>query len=308
MSLHSPIALVLHGGAGTLTRNTFSLHEEALTCAALERSLSRGEQVLRRNGSAHEAVVASIIELENDPLFNAGYGSVFTAQGNHELDAALMQGHTRSAGAVCGLSTVKNPIRLAEAVLLHSNHVLLAGPGAERFADERSDIERVPNSYFSTQERRAQLEQAQSHEQIHGKGGYFGTVGAVALDRYGHLAAGTSTGGLSNKRYGRVGDSPILGAGTYASELVGISATGTGEYFIRTVAAHALDSRVRYLKQDLNEAAKALILGEIRDLGGDGGLIALDREGNIAMPCNISSMARAALHPNGSREVAVFMG
>lgn len=305
MTAQLPIAMVLHGGAGTFTRQTISREEEAATGRALERALKRGTDILKRGGSAREAVIASVIEMEDDPLFNAGHGAVFTHEATHELDAAIMDGHTRQAGAACGLTTVKNPIGLAEAVLLHSGHVLLAGSGAERFADERPEIARVPNDYFSTEARRKQLEEAQAHERAFGKGAYFGTVGAVALDSQGHIAAGTSTGGLSNKRFGRIGDSPILGAGTFASELVGVSATGSGEFFMRTLAAHSVDSRVRYAKEPLDAAAHSVI-SEVGALGGEGGLIALDRFGHITMPCNISSMARAALYPDGRQLSALF--
>lgn len=305
MIAQSPIAMVLHGGAGTFTKQTTTKEEEQATKNAIERALSRGEDILKAGGTARQAVIASIVEMENDPLFNAGHGAVFTSEGTHELDAAIMDGHTRRAGAACGLSTVKNPIYLAEAVLLHSGHVLLAGSGAERFADEHPDIKRVPNDFFSTLARRKQLEDAQAHERTFGKGAYFGTVGAVALDQHGHLAAGTSTGGLSNKRFGRIGDSPILGAGTFASELVGVSATGSGEFFMRSLASHTVDSRVRYAKERLDLASQSVI-NEVGELGGEGGLVALDRTGNIAMPCNISSMARAALYPDGHRMSALF--
>lgn len=307
MPLVPPIALALHGGAGTFTRTTLSTVDEQLTYQALTVALAAGEAILKQGGTAREAVVATIVELENNALFNAGHGAVFTEDATHELDAGLMEGHTLRAGAVCGLSTVKNPIRLADSILTGSPHVFFAGVGAERYADQCPDIERVSNDFFSTPARLEQLRVAKEQALLAGPAGYFGTVGAVALDQFGHLAAGTSTGGLSNKRVGRVGDSPMLGAGVYASEKVAVSATGSGESFMRTLAAHAVDSRVRYLGQDIDHAAQEVIFGDLRTLGGVGGLIAIDRRGNITMPCNITSMARAALHADGSRHVRLFV-
>lgn len=304
----TPIALALHGGAGTFTEATLAGADREEILAALARALDVGARLLERGETARSVVRAVVVALEDDPVFNAGRGAVFTADGTHELDAALMEGHTSRAGAVCGVVSVKNPVLLADAVLEHSGHVLLQGDGAERFADVRPEIERVPNSYFSTEARRAQLEEARAFEALHGKGAYFGTVGAVALDERGHLAAATSTGGLSNKRYGRVGDSPILGAGTFASNEVAVSATGSGEFFLRTVAAHSVAARVRFAKMSLERAAHEVVFEDVAGLGGDGGLIALDRSGAIAMPCNISSLARAALHPGGRREVELFTG
>jgi len=302
----SKTALVLHGGAGTLKPGDLSRDELAAITLDLNRALDAGQAVLRVGGPALEAVEASVEVLEDSPWFNAGNGAVFNAEGGHELDAALMEAHTLRAGAVAGLTTVKNPIRLARAVLEHSGHVLLAGPGAEKFADTRPEIERVRTDYFSTPARRAQLEAARGHEAQHGVGAYFGTVGAVALDARGHLAAATSTGGLSNKRFGRIGDSPLIGAGTYANEDVGVSCTGSGEFYIRAAVAHDLCARVRYRGDSLEQAANELTHRVIPGLGGEGGLIALDREGNVALPFNTSSMHRAWLKPDGARGVAIF--
>ncbi|HSC87020.1 MAG TPA: isoaspartyl peptidase/L-asparaginase [Polyangiaceae bacterium] len=308
MSAQRPIALVLHGGAGTQRPEDFGPDEREGSRAGLAAALAAGEAVLTRGGPALEAVAAAIVVLEDSPWFNAGRGAVFNADGGHDLDAAIMEGHTLRAGAVAGLTTVKNPVLLARDVLGHSGHVFLAGAGAEKFADTRPDITRVAPDYFSTPGRRAQLEAARAHEAVHGVGAYFGTVGAVALDRDGHLAAATSTGGLSNKRYGRIGDSPLIGAGTYANARVGVSCTGSGEFYIRAAVAHDLCARVEYRGDDLDQAARDLIERVIPSLGGEGGLIALDANGNLTMPFNTSTMHRAWLRPDGSRGVATFAG
>ncbi len=306
MSENRPVALVLHGGAGTQTPSDIPEADQRAIREALAEALNSGARVLEAGGAALDAVTATILVLEDSPWFNAGRGAVFNAEGGHDLDAAIMAGHGLRAGAAAGLVTVKNPILLARAVLEHSGHVFLAGSGAEKFADTRPELARVPQEYFSTEARRAQLEAARAHEAVHGVGAYFGTVGAVALDRQGHLAAGTSTGGLSNKRFGRVGDSPLIGAGTYANDLVGVSCTGSGEFYIRAAVAHDLCARVAYRGDGLEAAATELVERVIVELGGEGGLIALDRQGNIAMPFNTSSMHRAWLRTDGSRGVATF--
>ena len=308
-------ALVIHGGAGFVPKESLSAADEKEIRETLGRALDAGNAVLQKGGAAIDAVEASIRVLEESPRFNAGKGAVFNARGGHELDAAIMEGHTRRAGAVAGVSTVRSPIKLARAVMEHSPHVMLAGAGAEAFADRRKDIERVPNSWFDTPMRRKQLEEAQRKEAtqktavIEGDDGnvrrYLGTVGAVALDRAGHIAAGTSTGGMTNKRWGRIGDSPIIGAGTWADDRCGVSGTGWGEYYIRANAARDICARMAYRGDSLEAAANEVINKVIPAMGGDGGAIALDGDGNIAMPFNSGSMFRGWIRPDGSRGVAI---
>lgn len=306
-------ALVVHGGAGFVARDALSREDEAEARAALDAALDAGNAILQAGGSALDAVQAAVVVLEDSPRFNAGKGAVFNAKGGHELDASIMEGHTRRAGAVAGVTTVRNPITLARAVMEHSPHVMLAGPGAEAFADTRKEIRRVPNRWFDTEHRRRALEEAQRTEREQradaGPGDaptYFGTVGAVALDRQGHIAAATSTGGMTNKRYGRVGDSPVIGAGTWADDRCGVSSTGWGEYYIRYAAAHDICARVAYRGDSLAQASEAVINQAIPAAGGDGGAIALDRDGHIAMPFNSGTMFRAWIRPDGSRGTAIF--
>jgi L-asparaginase / beta-aspartyl-peptidase len=250
------------------------------------------------------------VTMEESPQFNAGKGAVFNAEGKHELDASIMEGHTRRAGAVAGVTTVRNPIKLARAVMEHSPHVMLAGTGAEKFADTRPELERVKNSWFDTERRRQQLEAAQAKEKASAalveKGKYFGTVGAVALDAQGHIAVATSTGGMTNKKWGRVGDSPVIGAGTWADDRCGVSGTGWGEFYIRNAVAHDICARVAYRDDSLQAAADEVINKIVPAAGGDGGAIALDRDGNIAMPFNTTGMYRAWIKPDGSRGTAIF--
>ena len=308
-------ALVIHGGAGFVPKESLSDADQKEIRETLAHALDAGNAVLQRGGAAIDAVEASIRVLEESPRFNAGKGAVFNARGGHELDAAIMEGHTRRAGAVAGVTTVRSPIKLARAVMEHSQHVMLAGAGAEAFADTQHDIERVPNTWFDTPMRRKQLDEAQRKESaqksaaIGGDDGnvrrYLGTVGAVALDRAGHIAAGTSTGGMTNKRWGRIGDSPIIGAGTWADERCGVSGTGWGEFYIRANAARDICARIEYRGDTLAAAADDVINKVIPAMGGDGGAIALDREGNIAMPFNSGSMFRAWIRPDGSRGVAI---
>jgi beta-aspartyl-peptidase (threonine type) len=306
-------ALVIHGGAGVIERSTLSDEDERAIRRDLDRALDAGQGVLGAGGAALDAVEAAIAVLEDSPRFNAGRGAVFSADGRHELDAAIMDGHTRRAGSVAGVTTVRHPIHLARAVMEHSAHVMLAGAGAERFADTRKEIERVANAWFDTDIRREQLHRAQEAERRDADpvippmvGGYFGTVGAVALDAHGHIAAGTSTGGMTNKRFGRIGDSPIIGAGTWADERCGISGTGWGEYYIRLAAAHDIGARVAYRGDTLVAAAQDVIERAIPAAGGDGGAIALDVDGNIAMPFNTPGMYRGWIEPDGSRGTAIF--
>ena len=309
-------ALVVHGGAGVIERADMAADDEREIRAALDAALDAGLAVLSRGGGALDAVEAAVVALEESPRFNAGKGSVYTADGTHELDASIMEGHTRRAGAVAGVATVRNPVRLARAVMEDSPHVMLIGAGAERFADTLAGIERVPNAWFDTPARFEQLRQAQAREREAArlpdadpadlKGKYFGTVGAVALDVHGHLAAATSTGGMTNKKWGRVGDSPLIGAGTWADGRCAVSGTGWGEFFIRNAVAHDICARVAYGGVALEAAAEEVIWRRVGDLGGDGGAIALDRDGNIAMPFNTSGMYRGWIDADGNRGTAIF--
>lgn len=311
MTLTFPFALAIHGGAGVIERDQLGAEDERAIHADLGRALDAGHAVLRGGGGALDAAQAAVVALEESPRFNAGRGSVFDAEGRHELDASLMEGHTRRAGAVAGVVTVRNPVMLARAVMEHSPHVLLIGAGAERFADTRAEIERVPNDWFDTDVRRAQLAETQARERAEAdaadlKGKYFGTVGAVALDVHGRLAAATSTGGMTNKRWGRVGDSPLIGCGTWADENCAVSGTGWGEFFIRNAVAHDIAARIAYGGASLQDAADAVIMREVPSLGGDGGAIAVDARGNIALPFNTSGMYRGWIAADGSRGTAIF--
>jgi len=309
---NSRVALVIHGGAGVIERDQLGADDEREIRAGLDAALDVGHAVLARGGSALDAVEAAVRALEDCPRFNAGHGAVFDAEGRHELDASVMEGHTRRAGAVAGVTTIRNPVSLARAVMEHSPHVMLIGAGAEAFADTRDDIARAPNAYFDTPHRRAELAQAQARERADAdaaenlKGKYFGTVGAVALDARGRIATATSTGGMTNKRWGRVGDTPLVGAGTWADERCGVSGTGWGEFFIRCAVAHDIAARVAYRGDTLQAATEAVILHAVPELGGDGGAIGLDRDGNIAMVFNTSGMYRGWLRPDGSRGTAIF--
>nr|WP_228760813.1 isoaspartyl peptidase/L-asparaginase [Lysobacter niastensis] len=308
-------ALVIHGGAGFVPKDSISDEDRREYHAALNRALDAGNKVLGSGGSALDAVTAAIVVMEESPMFNAGKGAVFNAKGGHELDASIMEGHTRRAGAVAGVTTVRNPIKLARTVMEQSPHVMLAGAGAEAFADTHPEIERVPNNWFDTDKRRKQLEKAQQEEAAKGKREartsdgdaptYFGTVGAVALDAQGHIAAATSTGGMTNKKWGRVGDSPIIGAGTWADSRCGVSGTGWGEFYIRNAVAHDICARVAYRGDSLQAAAEEVVNKIVPAAGGDGGAIALDSDGNIAMPFNSGSMFRGWIKPDGSRGTAI---
>ncbi len=313
--MHRSFALVIHGGAGVIEREQLSAEEEAAIRADLDAALDVGHAVLAVGGSALDAVEAAVAALEELPRFNAGKGSVYNAVGRHELDASIMEGHTRRAGAVAGVETIRNPVKLARAVMENSPHVMMISAGAEQFADTQAGIERVANAWFDTDTRRAQLELEQARERavtdadthtgtLRGK--YFGTVGAVALDSHGNLAAATSTGGMTNKRYGRVGDSPLIGAGTWADERCAVSGTGWGEFFIRNVVAHDIAARMVYRGDSLAVAADAVLMQRVPELGGDGGAIAVDRDGNIAMPFSTTGMYRGWIGPDGSRGVAIF--
>ena len=302
--------LVIHGGAG-VERSSLTPEEEAGARAALEQALRLGHAALVEGRPALDAVVAAIKVLEDDPAFNAGRGAVFTHDGRNELDASIMDGATLRAGAIAGVHRVKNPIDLARSVLQRSKHVMLVGEGAETFAQEVGAT-LVDPAYFRTEKRWQQLQKAlqketsgQAYNDIPPQQ-YVGTVGAVALDRDGKLAAGTSTGGMTNKRYGRVGDSPIIGAGTYANAACAVSGTGWGEFYIRTAAAHDICARVNYLKQPIADAANAVINHDIPTLGGDGGAIALAADGSIALPFNTEGMYRGWIGADGVPHVAIW--
>lgn len=308
-----PFALVIHGGAGVIERDQLSASEESAVLADLDAALEAGRRILADGGSALDAVEAAVVALEESPRFNAGKGSVYNAEGRHELDASLMEGRTRRAGAVAGVETIRNPVRLARAVMEQSPHVMMVGAGAESFADTQPQIERVANDWFDTDTRRSQLLLEQSREQAAAeadaddlRGRYFGTVGAVALDTHGDLAAATSTGGMTNKRYGRVGDSPLIGAGTWADERCAVSGTGWGEFFIRNAVAHDIAARMAYGGDTLAAAAEAVIMRRVPELGGDGGAIAVDRDGNIAMPFSTAGMYRGWIAMDGSQGTAIF--
>ena len=301
--------LVIHGGAGVI-RKTLTPEKEKLVRADMEAALGAGYSVLKTGGSSLDAVTKAILVLEDSPRFNAGKGAVFTHDGHNELDSAIMDGATLRAGAVAGVRLVKNPVLLARAVMEKSPHVMLTGAGAEAFA-RTVGIELVDPSYFRTEERWQQLQEAlkadakNQHSSL-GRAIHYGTVGAVALDSAGHLAAATSTGGMTDKRWGRVGDSPIIGAGTYANAHCAVSATGWGEFYIRTVAAHDICARVEYGKEPLAQAAKEVVMDVVPKLGGDGGVIALDSNGNFTTPFNTDGMYRGWVDRDGKVHVAIL--
>lgn len=292
-------AIAVHGGAGTLPKNELTPDKQAAFRAGLENALRAGHVLLARGGSSLDAVVAAVQSLEEDPLFNAGRGSVLTASGTHELDAALMDGRDLRAGAVTGVRHVRSPIGLARLVMERSPHVMLAGQGAEEFALEQG-LAPVPNNHFTTEHRRLELERYLRGEPGSREQSIMGTVGAVALDAQGNLAAATSTGGMTGKRWGRVGDSPVIGAGTYAAnDCCAVSATGHGEFFIRAAVAHEIASLMRYRGLDVNAAADEVVLRQLVGLGGSGGVIAIGRDGRIAMPFNSAGMLRGSMDAAG---------
>ncbi|MGB3871354.1 MAG: isoaspartyl peptidase/L-asparaginase [Stenotrophomonas sp.] len=305
----SPL-LVIHGGAG-VERANLAPEEMQAARAALEAALRKGHEALAAGRPAMDAVTAAITVLEDDATFNAGHGAVFTHDGRNELDASLMDGATLRAGAVAGVHTIRNPILLARAVMEYSPHVMMVGQGAEMFAAEQK-IEQVDPSYFRTEKRWQQLQRALKEEaagQAHADletAKHFGTVGAVALDAQGGLAAGTSTGGMTNKRYGRVGDSPIIGAGTYADARCAVSGTGWGEFYIRLAAAHEICARMHYLGESPAAAGEEVIVRQVPELGGDGGAIVLSADGRIAMPFNTEGMYRGWIGADGVPHVAIF--
>ncbi|MEM5404854.1 MULTISPECIES: isoaspartyl peptidase/L-asparaginase family protein [Paraburkholderia] len=318
--------LAIHGGAGTLQRGVMSAEQEAAHRAALEEALDAGHQILKGGGSSVEAVVAAVVALENYPLFNAGRGSVFTHAGTHEMDAAIMEGHTGRAGAVAGVSRIKNPVTAAQRVMDRSTHVLLSGAGAEQFAADEGLALESPEYFYTDFRWQQWLAVRDTGRELLDHDGTallrkhdpcdacglingehkFGTVGAVALDALGHLAAATSTGGLTNKRHGRIGDSPLIGCGTFADARVAVSTTGTGEAFIRAVAAHDVAARMKYGHATVDEAARAVINEAIPQQRGTGGLIAVDVEGHVSMPFNTDGMYRGVVQSDGKRYVDIY--
>jgi beta-aspartyl-peptidase (threonine type) len=315
------VVLVIHGGAGTILKKNMTPENEKEHQLALQQALQEGYDLLKQGGSALDAVEKAVKILEDNPLFNAGRGSVFTNEGKNELDASIMDGKTLAAGAVAGVTNIKNPISAARVVMEKSGHVMMVGKGAEKFAALHS-LELVDPKYFYTEERwksflRVRSTDPDSVELDHGNkssnvlpvnlDAKFGTVGAVALDMYGNLAAATSTGGMTNKKYGRIGDSPIIGAGTYAdNNTCAVSCTGWGEYFIRLVVAKTVCDMMAYKKATLEDAAYEIIMKKLPDLGGDGGLIAVDKDGNITMPFNTEGMYRGYIKSDGKAVVKIY--
>ena len=319
--------LVVHGGAGTISRKNITPEIEVQYRASIDKALLTGHVILKNGGTSTDAVIATIKVLEDDPLFNAGKGAVFTHEGKNELDASIMDGNTGLAGAVAGVTTIKNPITAARAVMDKTKHVLLIGKGAEHFAAEQK-LDIVDPSYFYTEARFKALQRAKEKEVIeldhNGKNPQamtstqetipfwetdykFGTVGAVALDQHGNIAAGTSTGGLTNKMFGRVGDVPIIGAGTYADNATaGVSATGTGEYYMRGAIAYDISARMKYLNLNLSDAVDQTILNALINKGGTGGLIALDAKGNVKFGFNTEGMYRGFIKADGKPMTMIF--
>jgi beta-aspartyl-peptidase (threonine type) len=300
-------AIAVHGGAGALAPTDLTPDGKRAYRAGLERALRAGFAILDGGGASLDAVVAAVQALEDDPLFNAGRGAVVAANGAHELDASVMDGRNLRAGAVTGVRHVRSPIELARLVMDRSPHVMLAGTGAEEFALEQG-LAPVANSYFATERRRLELERMLHGELDPSRESMMGTVGAVALDAQGNLAAATSTGGMTGKKWGRVGDSPIIGAGTYAAnDCCAVSATGHGEFFIRAAAAHEIASLMRYRGMGVQEAADEVVMRQLVRLGGSGGVIAIGRDGSIAMPFNSKGMLRGAMDSLGRRTTGLLL-
>lgn len=313
--------MVIHGGAGTILKKNMTPEKEAAYKATLTQALQKGYEAIQAGKTSLDAVEAAIHVMEDSPLFNAGKGAVFTHDGRNELDAAIMNGKTLEAGAVAGVTTIRSPISAARAVMEKSEHVMMAGPGAEQFA-RQSGLEMVDPKYFWTQERWDGLQKALREDSVksqldHGSKKSmrlgtvnpdykFGTVGAVALDKMGNLAAGTSTGGMTNKKYGRIGDSPIIGAGTYANNATaGISCTGWGEFYIRCTVAHDISALMEYKGLPLQQAAQT-VMDKVSKMGGDGGLIALDQQGHVAMPFNTEGMYRGTVTSDGHINIEIY--
>ena len=309
--MNQKTAIAIHGGAGTIAPHLLTPQLEIDYRSGLKVALEAGNRVLKSGGTATEAVLAAVVELENNPLFNAGKGGVFNHLGQHEMDAAIMEGQFLKAGAVCGVKNIKNPVLLAHAVMTKSPHVMMAGDGAEAFA-KIVNIEFADNAYFHTEHRYQQwldIKGTENYQLDHTakSENKMGTVGAVALDKDGNIAAATSTGGMTNKKFGRVGDSPIIGAGTYANnETCAISCTGHGELFIRSVVAYDISCLMAYKGLTLKQACETVVMDKLVKIEGEGGLVAIDVHGNIEMPFNSEGMYRASLSVNGEEVVMIY--
>lgn len=308
----STYSLALHGGAGTITRASLTEEKEKAYSSALLAALTIGETILKKGGTAMDAVIQTIVSLEDCPLFNAGKGSVFTADGLHEMDASIMRGENLEAGAVAGVQLIKNPILLAKEIMEHSDHVLLSGKGAEEFAKQQKLIFET-EEYFFDEYRFQQLREAIHEGKIvldhtsSTENKKYGTVGAVAKDVHGNLAAGTSTGGMTNKRFNRIGDSPIIGSGTYANNTTcAISCTGHGEYFIRAVVAYDISCLMEYKGLSLQAACDVVVMDKLVKLGGEGGLIAVDAKGSICLPFNSEGMYRGWIENGADKKIAIY--
>lgn len=296
------IAIVIHGGAGTMKKENMDSVTETIYREKLNEALSVGYKILEEGGSSCDAIMQTIMVMENSPLFNAGVGAVYTAKGENELDASIMRGDDLNAGAIAGVKTVKNPIMAAYEVMVNSPHVMLAREGAEEFAAERG-LEIVGPSYFKTEGKTEQLERIVKKVEKE-----FGTVGAVAVDKDGNICAGTSTGGMPNKKWGRIGDSPVIGAGTYANNnTCGLSGTGHGEYYIRVAAAHDVSALMEYKKLSVADAAQ-MVMDKLTAMEASGGMIAMDRYGDITMPFNTSGMYRGYLREGEEPVVKIYAG
>jgi beta-aspartyl-peptidase (threonine type) len=313
-------AIIIHGGAGTILKKNMSDEKEAAYKEKLTAAIKVGHAILKNGGTSQEAVMKTIQVLEESPLFNAGKGAVLTHEGTNELDASFLDGEKLNAGAVAGVKNVKSPIELAIKIMTNSDHVLLSGEGASNFAKEQG-LEIVATSYFYTERRfkslqrilntkKTELEAADKKSAFYDadiKNAKFGTVGCVALDRSGNIAAGTSTGGTTNKRWGRIGDAPIIGSGTYANNLTcGVSSTGWGEYFIRSQVAYDISAQMEYQQKTLKEATKDVIQNKLTKLGGTGGVVALDKNGNMSFEFNTAGMYRASMDDNGALIVKIY--
>jgi L-asparaginase / beta-aspartyl-peptidase len=324
MQAQNKTALVIHGGAGTITRENMTPELEKQYRDKMEEALKAGHTVLKNGGSSTDAVIATIQVMEKSPLFNAGKGAVFTHEGRNEMDASIMEGKNRNAGAVAGITNIKSPILAARMVMENSPHVMLSGQGAETFAREQG-LETADPSYFYTERRYQQLQRIKdSNEQeldhdgankdkrqgsLNEKFPYrkFGTVGCIALDKDGNITAGTSTGGMTNKQYGRIGDSPVIGSGTYANNATcGVSATGHGEYFIRSVVGYDIAALMEYKGMSVQEAANEVVNNKLVKMQGSGGVVAMDAEGNVAMPFNTPGMYRGYINPDGDLFIGIY--
>ena len=313
-------AIIIHGGAGTILKKNMTDEMEATYKAKLEEAIKVGYTILKNGGTSTDAVLKTIQVMEESPLFNAGKGAVFTNAGTNELDASFMDGKTLNAGAVAGVKDVKSPIELAIKIMTDSEHVMLSGEGASAFAKEKG-LDIVNPSYFYTEDRFQSLQKILNQEKTeldhdakkatfydsNIKDSKFGTVGCVALDKFGNIAAGTSTGGMTNKRWGRIGDAPIIGSGTYANnKTCGVSSTGWGEYFIRSQVAYDISAQMEYQKKSLKEATKDVIQNKLSKLGGTGGVVALDKNGNMSFEFNTEGMYRASMDDKGELIIKIY--